>query len=208
MNMQGHTNVVYSSTNPYTGGLEGLQPFIEQVIQIIDTKGSFETVKELMLETFGGNDIMDMIPSAVEVDAVVGGDNPTPASGCSLADRTYYDQQADEGDMTPHQHLWCEFVIKLNGMVVCPITGASWASAKHASKHSDASVRAVLANIKAKIKTLVIEMTDSTAGQVVSTVPKGSEHLIVAKLREAFIGDSEDARKELEAKHKDMNRSL
>jgi len=73
MNMQGHTNVVYSSTNPYTGGLEGLQPFIEQVIQIIDTKGSFKHVKELMLETFGGNDIMDLMPSDVEVAAVVGG---------------------------------------------------------------------------------------------------------------------------------------
>ena len=82
MNMQGQTNVVYSSTNPYTGGLGGLQPFIEQVIQIIDTKGSFEHVKGLMLETFGGNDIMDMIPSDVEVAAVVGGANPTPASGC------------------------------------------------------------------------------------------------------------------------------
>ena len=111
MNMQAPTNVVYSSTNPYKGGLEGLQPFIDQVIQIIDTKGSFEHVKGLMLETFGGNDIMDMIPSDVEVAAVVGGANPTPASGCCLADRTYYDPQADEGDMTPHHHLWYEFII-------------------------------------------------------------------------------------------------
>jgi hypothetical protein len=203
--MQGSTNVVYSATNPYTGGLEGLQPLIEQVIQIIDTKGSYEHVKELMLRTFAGEDIMDLMPSEVEVPAVVGGDNPTPASGCSLADRTFYDQQADEGDMTPHQHLWYEFIIGLCAMVVCPITGESWANEKHKSKHTDASPRAVLANIKAKVKTLLTEMTDSTAGQVVSIVPKGMEHLIVAKLREAFIGDSDDARKELEAKHKDMN---
>ena len=205
MSMQGPTNVVYSATNPYTGGLEGLQPFIDQIILIIDTKGQFEHVKELMQRVFGGEDIMDLMPSEVEVAAVVGGDNPTPASGCSLANRTFYDPQADEGDMTPHHHLWHEFVIGLCAMVVCPITGESWGSEKHKSKHSDQSPRAVLANIKSKVKTLVTEMTDSTAGQVVSIVPKGMEHLIVAKLREAFIGDSEDARKELEAKHKDMN---
>lgn len=80
MSMQGQTKDVYSATNTYKGGLEGLQPFIEQVIQIIDTKASFEHVKGLMLETFGGNDIMDQMPSDVEVAAVVGGANPTPAS--------------------------------------------------------------------------------------------------------------------------------
>ena len=39
MNMEAPTNVAYSATHPYTGGLAGLQPFIDQVIQIIDTKG-------------------------------------------------------------------------------------------------------------------------------------------------------------------------
>ena len=90
MSMQGSTNVVYSATNPYTGGLEGLQPLIEQVIQIIDTKGSFENVKTLMLQVFAGEDIMDNMPPVVQTAAVVGGDNPSTASGCALNGRTFY----------------------------------------------------------------------------------------------------------------------
>ena len=205
MSMEESKAVVYSSANPYRGGLPGLQPFIDQIIQIIETKAPYENVRDLMLDVFAGEDIMDLMPSTEEVAAVVGGENPTPATGCCLADRTFYDQPADQGDMTPHQHLWYEFIIELCAKVVCPINGTSWANEKHSSKHTHGSAVAVLANVKAKVKMLVIELTDATARQVVSTVPKGSEHLIVTKLREAFIGDSEDARKELEAKHKDMN---
>ena len=96
MSMEDQSAAVNSSTNPYKGGLQGLQPFIDQIIQIIETKAPYENVKDLMLDTFGGEDIMELIPSVVEVAAV---DNPTPASGCVLADRTYYDQPGDQGDI-------------------------------------------------------------------------------------------------------------
>jgi len=57
-----------------------------------------------MTRTLEGEDIMELIPPLEEIPAVVGGDNPTPATGCAMADRTYYDQPGDEGNTTPEMY--------------------------------------------------------------------------------------------------------
>jgi hypothetical protein len=90
MSMEESKAVVYSSANPYRGGLPGLQPFIDQIIQIIETKAPYENVRDLMLDVFAGEDIMDNMPPVVQTAAVVGGDNPSTASGCALNGRTFY----------------------------------------------------------------------------------------------------------------------
>jgi len=53
------------TANHYEGG--------HQIIQVIETKGSFENVKTLMLQVFAGEDIMDNMPPVVQTAAVVGG---------------------------------------------------------------------------------------------------------------------------------------
>lgn len=63
---------------------------VRQIIQVIETKGSFENVKTLMLQVFAGEDIMDNMPPVVQTAAVVGGDNPSTANGCALIGRTFY----------------------------------------------------------------------------------------------------------------------
>jgi hypothetical protein len=47
-----------------------------------------------MLQVFAGEDIMDNIPPVVQTAAVVGGDNPSTASGCALNGRTFYDPKS------------------------------------------------------------------------------------------------------------------
>ena len=42
-----------------------------------------------MLQVFAGEDIMDNMPPVVQTAAVVGGDNPSTASGCALNGRTF-----------------------------------------------------------------------------------------------------------------------
>ena len=82
MNQEGPKTADYSAANHYEGG--------HQIIQVIETKGSFENVKTLMLQVFAGEDIMDNMPPVVQTAAVVGGDNPSTASGCALNGRTFY----------------------------------------------------------------------------------------------------------------------
>ena len=94
MNQEGPKTADYSAANHYEGGHGELQPFIDQIIQVIETKGSFENVKTLMLQVFAGEDIMDNMPPVVQTAAVVGGDNPSTASGCALNGRTFYDPKS------------------------------------------------------------------------------------------------------------------